>query len=319
MTFTCKDNGRADKIMSQELELSRSQIEKFIKNIGIKVNGKNINKSSHKLFIDDEVAYEFVLAKEEESEYEVDFDVDILFEDEDMLIVNKPPFLTVHGAPSVKEATLVDWLKKKDISLSTISGEQRHGIVHRIDKESSGALVIAKNNEAHINLSRQLEDKSMGRYYLSIIDLPLKEDIVVEKPIGRNPKNRIMMSVTPNGKFAKSYFSKILLSNNEKFELIAAKLYTGRTHQIRVHLNSLSRHILGDSLYGFKSQSAKINRVMLHAYILYLKHPKSGEMMLVKAPLFDDFKQVLHKYFDKDKIDENITNNRIIDSFDSSF
>ena len=319
MTFTCKDNGRADKIMSQELELSRSQIEKFIKNIGIKVNGKNINKSSHKLFIDDEVTYEFVLAKEEESEYEVDFDVDILFEDEDMLIVNKPPFLTVHGAPSVKEATLVDWLKKKDISLSTISGEQRHGIVHRIDKESSGALVIAKNNEAHINLSRQLEDKSMGRYYLSIIDLPLKEDIIVEKPIGRNPKNRIMMSVTPNGKFAKSYFSKILLSNNEKFELIAAKLYTGRTHQIRVHLNSLSRHILGDSLYGFKSQSAKINRVMLHAYILYLKHPKSGEMMLVKAPLFDDFKQVLHKYFDKDKIDENITNNRIIDSFDSSF
>ncbi len=319
MTFTCKDNGRADKIMSQELELSRSQIEKFIKNIGIKVNGKNINKSSHKLFIDDEVTYEFVLAKEEESEYEVDFDVDILFEDEDMLIVNKPPFLTVHGAPSVKEATLVDWLKKKDISLSTISGEQRHGIVHRIDKESSGALVIAKNNEAHINLSRQLEDKSMGRYYLSIIDLPLKEDIVVEKPIGRNPKNRIMMSVTPNGKFAKSYFSKILLSNNEKFELIAAKLYTGRTHQIRVHLNSLSRHILGDSLYGFKSQSAKINRVMLHAYILYLKHPKSGEMMLVKAPLFDDFKQVLHKYFDKDKINENITNNRIIDSFDSSF
>lgn len=319
MTFTCKDNGRADKIMSQELELSRSQIEKFIKNIGIKVNGKNINKSSHKLFIDDEVTYEFVLAKEEESEYEVDFDVDILFEDEDMLIVNKPPFLTVHGAPSVKEATLVDWLKKKDISLSTISGEQRHGIVHRIDKESSGALVIAKNNEAHVNLSRQLEDKSMGRYYLSIIDLPLKEDIIVEKPIGRNPKNRIMMSVTPNGKFAKSYFSKILLSNNEKFELIAAKLYTGRTHQIRVHLNSLSRHILGDSLYGFKSQSAKINRVMLHAYILYLKHPKSGEMMLVKAPLFDDFKQVLHKYFDKDKIDENITNDRIIDSFDSSF
>jgi len=319
MTFTCKDNGRADKIMSQELELSRSQIEKFIKNIGIKVNGKNINKLSHKLFIDDVVEYKFVVADEEESEYEVDFDVDILFEDEDMLIVNKPPFLTVHGAPSVKEATLVDWLKKKDISLSTISGEQRHGIVHRIDKESSGALVIAKNNEAHINLSRQLEDKSMGRYYLSTIDLPLKEDIVVEKPIGRNPKNRIMMSVTPNGKFAKSYFSKILLSNNEKFELIAAKLYTGRTHQIRVHLNSLSRHILGDSLYGFKSQSAKINRVMLHAYILYLKHPKSGEMMLVKAPLFDDFKQVLHKYFDKDKIDENITNNRIIDSFDSSF
>jgi len=317
MTFICKDNGRADKIMSEELKISRSQIEKFIKSIGIKVNDKNINKSSHELFVGDTVEYEFATASEQKSEYEVDFDVEILYEDEDMLIVNKPPFLTVHGAPSVKEATLVDWLKKKDISLSTISGKQRHGIVHRIDKESSGALVVAKNNEAHINLSKQLEDKSMGRYYLSMIDLPLKDDIIVEKPIGRNPRNRIMMSVTPNGKYAKSYFSKIALSNNEKFELIAAKLYTGRTHQIRVHLNSLSRHILGDSLYGFKSQNAKINRVMLHAYILYLKHPKNGKMMLVKAPLFDDFKEVLCKYFDKDKIDEYITNDSIINSFDT--
>ncbi len=319
MTFVSKKNARVDIVMSKELNLTRSQVEKFIKTVGIEVNGKITNKSSTKLQVGDTVTYLFKDMVEEKSEYKVDFDVDILYEDDDLLIVNKPPFLTVHGAPSVKEATLVDWLKLKGISLSTISGEQRHGIVHRIDKETSGALVVAKNNETHINLSKQLEDKSMGRFYIALIDLPLKENIIVEKPIGRNPKNRLKMGVVENGKTAKSFFSKIALSKNEKVELIAVKLYTGRTHQIRVHLSSLSRHILGDSLYGFKSQNGKINRVMLHAYMLYLKHPKSGEMMLVKAPLFDDFRETIDKYFDKDTIDEYITTDGIANSFDIGF
>ncbi|MDX1809040.1 MAG: RluA family pseudouridine synthase [Sulfurospirillaceae bacterium] len=319
MTFTCKERARIDIVLSTQLNISRSQIEKFIKNVGISVNSKKIFKPGLKVEIGDVIDYEFQDMEMKESEYEVDFDVQILYEDEDMLIINKPPLLTVHGAPSVKEATLVDWLKKKGFSLSTISGEERHGIVHRIDKETSGALVVAKNNEAHVALSRQLEDKSMGRYYLAIIDLPLKENIEVEKPIARNPKNRLKMAIIENGKFAKSYFTKIMLSNDEKFELIAVKLHTGRTHQIRIHLNSLSRHILGDSLYGFKSQNAKINRVMLHAYILYLIHPRSGKKMQIYAPLFDDFKYVLYKYFDKDKIDENIKTDNIINSFNHSF
>ena len=319
MTFTCKEEGRVDSVMSRELDISRSQIEKFIKNLGIEINNKKINKPSFKVQIDDIVKYEFKDIIEKQSEYEVDFDVDILYEDDDLLVINKPPFLTVHGAPSVKEATLVDWLKKKGISLSTISGEERHGIVHRIDKQTSGALVVAKNNEAHINLSKQLEDKSMGRYYIALIDLPLKDSEIVEKPISRNPKNRLKMAVVESGKYAKSTFVKMALSNDEKYELIAAKLYTGRTHQIRVHLNSLSRHILGDSLYGFKSQKGKINRVMLHAYILYLKHPRNGKMMQIEAPLFEDFKETIYKYFNKDKINEIISPNNVVDSFDTNF
>ncbi len=319
MIFISKECGRADIVLSRELQISRSQIEKFIKKIGIEVNGKKINKSSYKLEIGDSIKYEFMDMEEKKGEYEVDFDVDILYEDEDLMVVNKPPFLTVHGAPSVKEATLVDWLKKRGISLSTISGEERHGIVHRIDKETSGALVIAKNNEAHINLSKQLENKTMGRYYLALIDLPLKDNTIITQPIARNQKNRLKMAVVPNGKFAKSSFLKLLLSNDEKFEMIAAKLYTGRTHQIRVHLNSLSRHILGDSLYGFKSQKGKINRVMLHAYILYLRHPKSGEFLQVEAPLFEDFRDTVYKYFDKEKIHENTKSSVIIDSFDTNF
>ena len=316
MTFTCRESGRVDFVMSKELNISRSQIEKFIKNIGVFVNDKKNKKPGLKVSVGDIITYEFKEITEEKSQYEVDFDIDILYEDDDFLVVNKPPFLTVHGAPSVKEATLVDWLKKKGVSLSTISGEQRHGIVHRIDKQTSGALVVAKNNEAHINLSKQLEDKTMGRYYLALIDLPLKENIIVEKPIARNQKNRLKMAVVENGKYAKSTFVKLMLSNHEKYEMIGAKLHTGRTHQIRVHLNSLSRHILGDSLYGFKSQKGKINRVMLHAYILYLKHPKSGKMIQIKAPLFEDFKDTMYKYFNKDKINEVISSDDVFDSFD---
>ena len=319
MTFTCREFGRADRVVSDELHISRSQIEKFIKNIGIKVNGKKINKSSFRLEIGDEISYEFEKVVEKKSQYKVDFDIDILYEDDELLVVNKPPFLTVHGAPSVKEATLVDWLKKKGISLSTISGEQRHGIVHRIDKETSGALVVAKNNESHAKLSKQLEDKSMGRYYLALIDLPLRDNVIVDKPIARNQKNRLKMAVVDGGKNAKSAFLKLVSSDTKKYELMAAKLYTGRTHQIRVHLNSLSRHILGDSLYGFKSQKGKIKRVMLHAYILYFKHPKSGKLMQIKAPLFEDFESTMYRFFDKEKIHEDIKTDTIIDSFDTDF
>lgn len=315
MTFTCKESGRVDVIMSKELALPRNQIEQLIKEVGVLVNSKTRNKCSFKLKIDDVVEYDFVKAVKEKENYEVDFDIAVLYEDEDILVINKPPFLTIHPAPSVKEATVVDWLIKRGISLSTISGEERYGIVHRIDKETSGALVIAKNNEAHLGLSAQLVDKSMGRYYLAMIDLPLKEDIVIDKPIARNRKNRLKMDVVAGGRESKSAFCKLSLAKDEKRELIGAKLFTGRTHQIRVHLNSLSRHVLGDDLYGFKSQKGKIARVMLHAYILYLIHPRTGEFMQVIAPVFEDFESILKKHFNKEETDEKMDSTYIIERF----
>ncbi len=318
MEFICKESKRLDVTMSETLNLPRNQVEKLIKTVGVYVDGKLIKKCSLKLVEGNVVRYEFVQAQESQSTYEVDFDVPILYEDDDLLVINKPPFLTVHGAPSVKEATLVDWLKFKGINLSTISGEERHGIVHRIDKETSGALVIAKNNEAHVSLSAQLEDKSMGRYYLAIIDLPLKDDMVVELPIGRSVNNRLKMDIAKrDGRMAKSAFAKLLLSRDGKKELIAAKLFTGRTHQIRVHLQALSRHILGDSLYGFKSQNGTIPRVMLHAYILYLKHPKTEQLLQIHAPLWDDFDTYLTHHFTKEEVDEKITLDNIINGFGS--
>jgi 23S rRNA pseudouridine1911/1915/1917 synthase len=302
--FTVQTAGRIDKILATELDVSRNQVEKLVKDGLVSVNGKTITKTSFKVTEGDEVSYEFKEAEKREP-VEIDFDVEILYEDEYLLVVNKPSGLVVHPAPSVKEPTLVDWLVKKGISLSTVSGEERHGIVHRIDKETTGALVIAKDNKVHEALSEQLQDKSMGRYYLALIDHPLKEDVIVDKPIGRNPKNRLKMDVVAHGKPAKTAFKK-LLTSAYGVELIAAKLFTGRTHQIRVHLNTLGRHILGDDLYGFKSKRDKIARVNLHAYLLYLIHPITGEKMEFTAPLFDDMKRYLSKYFDQGEIDEKI-------------
>ena len=303
-SFEVQVAGRLDKVLTEELNQSRNQVEQLIKEGLVQVNGKVILKTGKKLLLGETISYAFkdMIPKEP---IKIDFDVEILYEDEVMMVVNKPSGLVVHPAPSVKEATLVDWLIHKGISLSTISGEERHGIVHRIDKETTGALVVAKDNKTHEMLSAQLQDKSMGRYYLALIDCPLKEDTIVNKPIGRNPKNRLKMDVVHGGRDAKTAFVK-LDETVHGVELIAAKLFTGRTHQIRVHLNTLGRHILGDDLYGFKSKRDRIVRVNLHAYLLYLIHPHTGEKMEFVASMFDDMNAYITKYFNQGEINEKI-------------
>ena len=310
---------RLDKTLQKEINQPRNQVENFIKMHGVQVNNKLIKKSGYKLKIGDIIEYIPVEIQEPITTHDVDFDIEVIYEDDDLMILNKPPFLVVHPAPSVKEPTLVDWLKKRGVSLSTISGEERHGIVHRIDKETSGAILIAKNNQAHRALSQQLEDRSMGRYYLALIDIPLKENIVVEKPIGRDPNNRIKMAIVNEGKEAKSAFIKLATSESKNYELIGAKLFSGRTHQIRVHIKKLSRHILGDTIYGFKSKKGKIERVMLHARLIYFIHPTTGEKIVREAPLFEDFNNILKDAFLEEKINESIQSTHIIDSFNHTF
>ncbi|QCT95115.1 RluA family pseudouridine synthase [Caminibacter mediatlanticus TB-2] len=290
--FICDKNERLDKFLANKLNVSRNQIEQLIKKGYVKVNEKVVTKSGYKLKENEKVEVSPPKIEEKETK-KADFDIPILYEDEDLLVINKPPGIVVHPAPSYKEATLVDWLKQKGYSLSTIAGEERFGIVHRIDKETSGALVIAKNNKTHEFLSNQLKDKSMGRYYLMLLNEPLKEAKCVEEKIGRNPKNRLKMAIVNNGKEAKTLFVPIFDN------LTAAKLYTGRTHQIRVHLTKLGRYILGDTTYGKKEQ--KINRVMLHAREIYFTHP-NGKKLSIIAPLFDDFKNLLPKGNENEKI-----------------
>jgi 23S rRNA pseudouridine1911/1915/1917 synthase len=305
--FICDiDKIRLDNFLTAKFQISRSQVTELIKKGLVSIEGKVTVKTGTKLELG-QLIYIKIQKQEKSQTMNVDFEVPIIFEDEDILVINKPPFLTVHPAPSVKELTLVDWLRAKNISLSTISGDERHGIVHRIDKETSGALVIAKNNASHTFLAKQLENRTLGRYYLALIDYPLKDDVmIVDKPIARNPKNRLKMGIIENGRTAKSAFCKLLTNEEEGIELIGAKLYSGRTHQIRVHLNAIGRHILGDILYGFKSQKVKISRVMLHAYYLYLIHPKSGQKMSFAAPLYCDFEEQLQKFFTKETINEAV-------------
>ena len=322
--FIVSETNRLDKFLASNIDASRNQIEQLIKKEYVKVDGKIISKTGLKLKENQSVDVHFPEAELNPIKDEIfvkeslkDKNVEIIYEDNDILVINKPYNLTVHDAPSVKDATLVDWLKLNNISLSTLSGEERHGIVHRLDKGTSGVMVVAKTNEAHIGLSKQLEEKSMGRYYLAIIDTPLKDNIMINKPIGRNQNNRLKMSIEENGRNAKSAFCKVALSNKENFELIVAKLYTGRTHQIRVHLSSINRHILGDNLYGFKGELNKINRFYLHAYYLYLIHPITNMQMCFKANLPNDMDKFLNTNFQGENINDKINENNIISYFNT--
>ncbi|MDD2291062.1 MAG: RluA family pseudouridine synthase [Aliarcobacter sp.] len=322
--FIVSETNRLDKFLALNIDASRNQIEQLIKKEYVKVDGKIVSKTGLKLKENQSVDVFFPEAelnpiKDEKfvKESLEDKNVEIIYEDDDILVVNKPYNLTVHDAPSVKDATLVDWLKLNNISLSTISGEERHGIVHRLDKGTSGVMVVAKTNQAHVGLSKQLEDKTMGRYYLAIVDMPLKDNIIIDKSIARSQNNRLKMAIDENGRNAKSAFYKLSLSNKENFELIAAKLYTGRTHQIRVHLSSINRHILGDNLYGFKGELNKINRFYLHAYYLYLTHPISNKQMRFKANLPKDMEEFLNNNFQGENINDKLNENNIISYFNT--
>ena len=314
--FTANQEMRLDMFLAEQLNETRNQVDHLISKGFVSVENKKKAKSGLKLYAGQKVMVNLPEMVKEEA-LAVDFDIEIIYEDKYFMVINKPSGVIVHGAPSVKEATLVDWLKKKNISLSTISGEERHGIVHRIDKGTSGLLCVAKTNEAHVALSKQLEDKTMGRFYVAITDLPLKDDVTVTASIGRNPTNRLKMGLVSSGKSAKTSFIKLALSQNENYELIAAKLYTGRTHQIRVHLESLQRHILGDTLYGFKGNTDKIKRVYLHAYSLYLKHPITHDEMNFNVSLPKDMEEFYKSNFNEDDYSEKINKEYIINRFGS--
>ncbi len=341
MTFyhRSSEKNRLDDFLSKELKTSKNQILQAIKNNLISINDKIAKKGGIILKQDDcikvklkdsstinaesksaESSAESAQFAESMESSKIDFDVEILYEDDDILILNKPPFLVVHKAPSVKEPTLVDWLESKNFTLSTLSGEDRTGIVHRLDKETSGAIAIAKNNTSHSNLSAQLQTKQMGRYYLAIIDSPLAESRIISCNLARHPKNRLKMTNAdslrtkiPNARFAKSHFVPLLESKDANLQLIAIKLYTGRTHQIRAHLESISRHIIGDKLYGYKGKENV--RVMLHSYLLHLTHPLTQKDMMFCAPMFADMLQFCFLHFDQREFNEAIKKDNVLQCF----
>lgn len=285
-------NERVDVYLSDELdEYSRSFIQKLIKKNKVKVNGDFI-KAKTILNKNDQIILEIPEDKKLEIKAE-DIKIDIVYEDEYVGVVYKPRNMVVHPAPGNYSGTLVNALLYKFNSLSNINGKKRPGIVHRIDKDTTGLLMIAKTNEAHISLAAQLKEHSVSRKYIALVEGNINEDKgTINAPIGRNPKDRKKMCVTDyNSKEAITHFN--VLKRFKKYTLIEAQLETGRTHQIRVHMKHIKHPVVGDKIYGIRNQKFNLEGQLLHAKTIGFIHPISKEYLEFSSDLPDDFSNIL--------------------------
>ena len=289
-----KSNIRLDQYLADTLELSRSKIQKLIKDDRITVDGKNVNasylvKENEIIDVDDDLSFEIHINPE-------DIDVDIVYEDDDLLIVNKESGMVVHPAPGNYSGTLVNALMGK-FKLSN-KDNIRPGIVHRIDKDTSGLLVVAKNDEIHDKLSEMIKNKEVERKYIALVDGVINHETgTIDAPIGRDINNRQKMIVTDlNSKDAVTHF-RVLKRYKDK-TLIECKLETGRTHQIRVHMNYIGYPIVNDPVYGKSKKTTPFGQ-MLHYKSIRFIHPRTGNEIYFEAPLPKEFQEYL------DSLDEN--------------
>ena len=272
-------------------EFSRSHIKNLIEMGPVRVNGEVANKSG--LSLKGGVTVEVEVQKPQEVSTEAeDIPLDIVFEDEDVIVVNKPQGLVVHPCSTTKSGTLVNALLFHVVDLSGINGQLRPGIVHRLDKDTSGLLVVAKNDFAHVNLAEQIKNKTAKRDYLAVLEGNLKDESGrVETFLKRDPKDRKKYSVQSSGRVAITDYK--VLQHYEKCCLVQFSLQTGRTHQIRVHAKHLGHPVVGDKLYGHEVKG--LAGQLLHAYRLTFAHPRTGNVMTFEAPVPTYFEEFLRK------------------------
>ena len=291
------DYKRLDVFLAEQTdEFTRSRIKKLIEDGQVIVQGKPVTKSCEGV----KKGFEVVVTVPDAVEYSVraeNIPIDIVYEDDDIAVVNKPRGMTVHVGNGNTEGTLVNALLYALGSLSGIGGVLRPGIVHRIDKDTTGLLVVAKNDKAHVSLAAQIAEKSAHRIYYALLEGIVKDDegrIVTD--IGRHPQDRLKMAVLPDGmgKLAVTDY-KVLARFGTEFTLCKFILQTGRTHQIRVHAKHVGHPCVGDPVYGHKKQKFKLDGQLLHAKTLELTHPTSGERMTFNAPLPPEFSEILEK------------------------
>lgn len=282
------DLARIDKYLASILgDISRSTIQSLIEEDYILVNENSV-KASYKVKINDLIEI-FETELESKEITPTNIPIDIVYEDDDILVVNKPAGLVVHPAPGHYTDTLVNALMYHFSSLSDVNGNTRPGIVHRIDKDTSGLLMVAKNNYAHDKLASELKAKKTKREYIALVDGVIKNKRgKITAPVGRDPNNRLRMNVVPSGKDAVTHFE--VIKNYEKSTLIKCQLETGRTHQIRVHLNYINFPVVNDELYG-----KKLNEFgqYLHAKTIGFTHPRTNKWMEFDSELPIQFKTYL--------------------------
>lgn len=295
VTFTIEvENAgeRIDKALSTiQSEWSRSQIANWISEGIVKVNGEEV-KAKYKVKEGDTIEIDVPEPEELEIVPE-DLNLEIVYEDEDVLVVNKPKGMVVHPAPGHTAGTLVNGLMYHCKDLSGINGVLRPGIVHRIDKDTSGLLMVAKNDNAHHSLVEQLVNKTVTRKYTALVHGHIAHDKgTIDAPIGRDPKDRQKQAVVDNGKHAVTHFN--VLERFGNYTLVECRLETGRTHQIRVHMNYIGYPLVGDPKYGPK-KTIDFGGQVLHAGVLGFVHPTTGEYLEFEAPLPDDFVSLLEQ------------------------
>ena len=292
MIYTVHDDSiRLDAFLSRESGISRSAVSRALEKAGALVNGVTRTKSGHELRTGDKV--EFTPPEPEPLSVEAaDIPLDIVYEDAGFAVVNKSRGMVVHQASSYRaNDTLVNALLFRLKDLSGVNGVIRPGIVHRLDKDTSGLIVVAKTDEAHRSLAEQIEKKTARRIYVAIADGNFREDSgTVDAPIGRNPRDRKKMAVVEKGRRAVTHYE--VLERFGAYTLVRYELETGRTHQIRVHSAYIHHPVTGDSLYGGSTALFKDGQ-LLHAEKLILKNPATGEEMTFTAPLPADFAAVL--------------------------
>lgn len=290
-TFTIKnESGRLDKFLADQLpDHSRSQIQGWIKDEQVTVNSEP-SKANYKLQQDDVIALSIPEPVDIDAQPE-DIAIDIVYEDKDVVVINKPQGMVVHPSLGHEGGTLVNALLYHIKDLSGINGKIRPGIVHRIDKDTSGLLMVAKNDVAHEKLAEQLQDKTAGREYIGLVHGVIHNDRgTIDAPIGRDPKNRKKYKVVENGKPSVTHFEVIERFND--FTLLKLNLETGRTHQIRVHLEYIGYRMAGDPLYGPRKTLEGPGQ-FLHAASLQFVHPTTGERLSFSAPLPESFEKTL--------------------------
>lgn len=296
-TFVVKKeeaNNRIDSYLAKQVEdLSRVAVQRLIEEEKILVNDKK-TKASYKIQENDTITVEQEAPKEIELKAQ-NIPVEIIYEDNDMIVVNKPKGMVVHPANGNPDGTLVNAIMAicKD-SLSGIGGEIRPGIVHRIDKDTSGILMVAKNDKAHINLSEQIKNHEVKKTYIAMVRGIVKEnEATINMPIGRSTKDRKKMAVTKSGKEAITHFKVIERYPRHNCTLLEVKIETGRTHQIRVHLSQIGYPIIGDTTYSNGKNEWGIQGQALHAKSLKFKHPITGKEMFLEAKLPEYFQEIL--------------------------